>query len=119
MIKKFIAQRQSRRARYLSFLMLRPGPFAFESPLGQHFLHMSGAKAAAELMRWYDKHDIVSSKVCIRTPEGGVRGLFARENILPFEGIAVIPPQMIIRSPFKDLQEIAKVKTHKLLKHKI
>ena len=65
---------------------------------------------ASELMSWYDKHDIVSSKVCVRTPEGGVRGLFARENILPCEGLAVIPRNMIIQSQFKDLEEMAKVK---------
>ncbi len=71
----------------------------------------SEMEKAAELMRWYDKHDIVSSKVCIRTPEGGVRGLFARESILPCEGIAVIPKHMIIQSPFKDLEEmVEKVK---------
>jgi hypothetical protein len=62
-------------------------------------------------MRWYDKHDIVSSKVCVRTPEGGVRGLFAKESIAPCEGIAVIPPHMIIQSKYKDLEEMAKVKT--------
>jgi hypothetical protein len=65
---------------------------------------------ASELMKWFDKHDIVSSKVCVRTPEGGIRGLFAKEDIAPFEGIAVIPSHMIIQPPYKDLEEMVKVK---------
>lgn len=61
------------------------------------------------LMTWYDKHDIVCSKLAVRTPEGGVRGLFAEKDISPYEGIAVIPPHMIIKSPFKDSEEIVQV----------
>ena len=82
--------------------MTESGPGPPESPM---------AESSDELMRWYDKHDIVSSKVFIRTPEGGVRGLFARESISSCEGIAVIPPHMIIQSQYKDLEEMVKVKT--------
>ena len=69
----------------------------------------------SKLMRWYDKHDIICSRLRIRTPESGLRGVFAAEDIPPCEGIAVIPPHMLIRSPFKDMEEIVQVNTTELV----
>jgi hypothetical protein len=66
---------------------------------------------AVKLMRWYDTHDILCSKLCVRTPESGLRGVFAEEDIAMYEGIAVIPPHMIIQSPFKDMEEIVQANT--------
>ena len=68
-----------------------------------------------KLMRWYDKHDIICPRLCIRTPESGLRGVFAAEDIPAFEGIAVIPPHMIIRSPFKDMVEIVQARKAELV----
>ena len=69
---------------------------------------MTGVKSS-KLMAWYAKHGILSSRLCIRTPESGLRGVFAEKDIPGLEGIAMIPPHMIIRSPFKDLEDIVQV----------
>jgi hypothetical protein len=63
----------------------------------------------SKLMRWYDMQDITCSRLCIRTPESGLRGVFAEEDIPAFDGIAVIPPHMIIQSQFKDMDKIVEV----------
>ncbi len=75
---------------------------------------MSNAKDLT-LMRWYDEHDIICSRLRIRTPESRPRGVFAAEDIPALEGIAVIPPHMIIRSPFKDMEELVQVITTDLV----
>ena len=63
----------------------------------------------SNLMRWYDKHGILCSRLRVRTPESGLRGVFAEKDIPGLDGIAVIPSHMIIRSPFKDMEEIVQV----------
>jgi hypothetical protein len=62
----------------------------------------------SKLMQWYDKHNIICSRLRVRT-QRGIRGVFAVEDIPAKGGIAVIPPHMIIRSPFKDMEEIVQV----------
>ena len=55
---------------------------------------------SAEMMAWCDKHNIMSSKLSIRYSQSGVRGLYLEQDTFPNEGIAVIPPNMIIRRNF-------------------
>lgn len=65
---------------------------------------------SAEMMDWYDKHNIMSSKLSIRYRESGVRGVFADMDTFPYRGIAVIPPNMIIRPEFQTLEEMLEVR---------
>ena len=58
------------------------------------------------LYHWFEKHNIVFSKVEIFTPENGVRGIFALEAIPLRFPIAVIPEHMIIQSEFLDLKDL-------------
>ena len=61
-----------------------------------------------EMMKWYDKHNIISSKLSIRHGPNG-RGVFVDADAFPFQGIAVIPPSMIIRPVFLDLEGMLEV----------
>ena len=63
----------------------------------------------SKMMKWYDQHNIVSSKLAVRLGQNGVRGVFAIANAAPFEGIAVIPPNMIIRPSFQTLEAMLDV----------
>jgi hypothetical protein len=69
---------------------------------------------SAEMMKWYDRHNIISSKLSIRYRKDGVRGVFVDKDTFPFQGIAVIPPNMIIRPEFETLEEMLEVR-HKCL----
>jgi hypothetical protein len=62
-----------------------------------------------EMMAWYDRHNIMSNKLSIRHDQSGVRGVFAEEDIFPYEGIAAIPPNMIIRPEYKTLEDMLEV----------
>ena len=58
------------------------------------------------MTRWFQDHDIlVSKKIRIGTSTSGLRGLYAEASIAPREAIAVIPPKMIISSPFQTLDQ--------------
>ena len=56
-------------------------------------------------MQWYASHNfIISPKICIRTV-GGLRGIFTTSDLFAGEGVAAIPPNMIIRSKFSSLND--------------
>ena len=58
-----------------------------------------------EIMTWYRKHNImVSSKVRVDSVSG-LRGIFATGDLVAGEAVAAIPPEMIVRSQFKNLQD--------------
>jgi hypothetical protein len=59
----------------------------------------------ADIMRWYASQNfIISPKICIKTV-GGLRGIFATSDLCAGEGVAAIPPNMIIRSQFSSLDD--------------
>jgi hypothetical protein len=58
------------------------------------------------LESWFRAHDVLYSRVSIRIPENGVRGIFADEDIPPRYPIAVIPARMIIRPLYSDLAHL-------------
>ena len=64
----------------------------------------------SKMMRWFDQHDIISSKLSIRKNNEGVRGVFLDADAFPNEGICLIPPKMILRSPYKNLGEMLQVR---------
>ena len=69
----------------------------------------SAVPRSAEMMKWYDKHSIMTSNLSIRYGQSGVRGVFVDKDTFPYRGIAVIPPNMIIRPEFQTLEDMLEV----------
>jgi hypothetical protein len=76
------------------------------SKRSHNFLRQCQTNAAQNLSSWFLDHDIIiNKKVRIGTSTSGLRGLYATDSIAPREAIAVIPPKMIISSPFETLDQ--------------
>ncbi len=87
--------------------IFRKRPLLSKSSLPNFFRHRQcQTNAGKQLSQWYQDHDIlISKKVRIGTSTRGLRGLYATGSIAPREAIAVIPPRMIISSPFVTLDQ--------------